>query len=167
MPGLRHVLFVCTGNATRSIMAEAILNHRGAGRFQAHSAGSMPAGVVSPRALDALERHGVPVGDPWSKSWDVFTEPGAPAMDFIVTVCDNAAGETCPVWPGHPASAHWGVADPTFVRGTEDHKRRAFDRAFATLDARISRFVALPFDTLDAAALKREIAAIADVDAPR
>ena len=142
MSAPRNVLFLCTGNSARSILAEAILNHVGAGKFQAYSAGSKPAGKVNPFALELLEEKRIATGGFRSKSWDEFAAPGAPRMDFIFTVCDNAAGEVCPVWPGKPATAHWGVDDPAAATGSDQDKRKAFQRAFSELSARIDRLLA-------------------------
>jgi arsenate reductase (thioredoxin) len=142
MKQTRNVLFLCTGNSARSIIAEALLNHRGQGRFRAFSAGSHPKGAVHPMALETLRAHQVPAGAPRSKSWDEFAAPGALAMDMIVTVCDNAAGEVCPLWPGRPITAHWSINDPAAVEGGEDVRLRAFDKAFQELDARIKDFTA-------------------------
>jgi len=149
-----NVLFLCTGNSARSILAEAILNHRGAPQFHGFSAGSHPTGVVNPNALTLLGFAHLPTGGLRSKSWDEFAKPGAPQMDFIITVCDNAAGETCPVWPGHPITAHWGVPDPAAVRGTPQDIDRAFRDAFFTLEKRIELFLSLPYASLDALQLK-------------
>ncbi|MGP1352194.1 MAG: arsenate reductase ArsC [Parasphingopyxis sp.] len=154
----RSVLFLCTGNSARSILAEALLNHKGGGRFRGLSAGSEPKGTPHPMALETLERHGLPTGGLRSKSWDEFAEPGAPQLDYIFTVCDNAAGEACPVWPGHPASAHWGIADPAAVEG--DGQRAAFEEALRLLEMRIDAFLALPHDNLDRDALTEQLAAI-------
>ncbi len=151
------VLFLCTGNSARSILAEAILNHIGQGRFRAFSAGSHPAGKVNPFAVELLVKQGLAVADLRSKSWDEFAAPGAPAIDFVFTVCDNAAGEGCPVWPGKPMTAHWGIADPAAVAGSFDAKRRAFSEAFAEMNRRISLFTSLPLAKLDAMAIKREL----------
>lgn len=151
------VLFLCTGNSARSILAEAILNHAGKGRFRAFSAGSHPAGKVNPWAIELLKRQGLEVADLRSKSWDEFAAPGAPQLDFIFTVCDNAAGEVCPVWPGQPMTAHWGIEDPAAVAGSEEDKRRAFSRAFAEMNRRVSLFINLPLAKLDAMAIKREL----------
>ena len=150
-----NVLFLCTGNSARSIMAEAAMNHPtiGHGKFRAYSAGSRPSGVPNPFALELLERQGIPTAGLRSKSWDEFAGPDAPSMDFIFTVCDNAAGETCPYWPGQPMTAHWGVPDPAAVQGPDDLKRRAFLDAFLTLRRRIELFASLPIDKLDRLAL--------------
>lgn len=156
----RNVLFICTGNSARSILAEVILNQLGAGRFRAYSAGSTPAGRVNPKALELLERNRFKIGDLRSKSWDEFAAPDAPHMDFVLTVCDKAAGEVCPVWPGQPMSAHWGVPDPAAVKGTEEQIDRAFQEAFSVLSRRISLFVTLPLDKLDRLALKSELSRI-------
>lgn len=149
-----NVLFLCTGNSARSILAESILNDLGQGRFKAFSAGSHPAGEVNPFAIEFLLKAGLPIDGLRSKSWDEFALPGAPEMDFVLTVCDQAAGEQCPFWPGKPMSAHWGVADPAGVEGTEDQKRRAFKDTAATLQKRIELFTALPGATLDRMSLK-------------
>ena len=151
------VLFICTGNSARSILAEALLNQAGHGRFKAYSAGSHPTGIVNPDALEALRVMGVPANDVRSKNWDEFAAPGAPSMDFIFTVCDSAAGEVCPVWPGHPVTAHWGMPDPAAVRGTEEEKRLAFRDAAVTLKRRIDLMLSLPLSTLDSMATKREL----------
>jgi arsenate reductase (thioredoxin) len=152
-----NVLFLCTGNSARSILAEAILNHVGRGRFAAFSAGSHPSGAANPLALAQLERAGIAIDGLRSKPWDEFAVAGAPALDFVFTVCDNAAGEVCPVWPGRPATAHWGVADPAAVRGTDDEKARAFRDAFVVLERRIALFISLPFDALDRLALQQRL----------
>jgi protein-tyrosine-phosphatase len=144
-----NVLFLCTGNSARSILAEAILNHVGAGKFRAYSAGSHPTGFVNPFALHLLEQMGIPATGARSKSWDEFATPGAPEFDFIFTVCDNAAGEACPVWLGHPVTAHWGVEDPAALQGDELAKTNAFRHAFHVLEHRIRAFAALPLATLD------------------
>ncbi len=141
------VLFLCTGNSARSILAEAILNREGQGRFVAHSAGSFPKGEVHPMALEVLTGLGNPAAGHRSKSWDEFAGPGAPPIDFIFTVCDNAAGETCPIWPSHPMTAHWGIADPAAVEGPG--QRDAFMQAYHQLQRRISLFLALPLDSID------------------
>ncbi len=154
------VLFLCTGNSARSILAEAYLNSAGKGGFAAYSAGSQPAGKVNPYALDLLERQRIPAQGLRSKSWDEFARPEAPRLDFIFTVCDNAAGETCPIWPGQPVTAHWGIRDPAAVQGSDEAKRRAFVRAFSELTARINLFMSLPIEKLDRLALKRKLDAI-------
>lgn len=152
-----NVLFLCTGNSARSIMAEAILNYKGRGRFRAYSAGSHPAGRPRPEALRQIEAAGMPTEGLRSKSWDEFAAPGAPKLDFVFTVCDRAAAEQCPYWPGQPMTAHWGVPDPAAVKGTEEEIARAFRDAFTILDRRIGLILSLPIATLDAMALKREI----------
>ncbi len=146
-----NVLFLCTGNSARSILAESYLNAIGRGRFRAFSAGSHPTGKVNPFAVELLERSRIPTASLRSKAWDEFVQPGAPQMDIIITVCDQAAGEVCPVWPGHPATAHWGVDDPAAATGEDDAKRAAFSRAFAILQKRIVRLVSLPLESLDGA----------------
>lgn len=152
-----NVLFLCTGNSARSIMAESILNHRGRGRFTAFSAGSHPSGQLRPEALKQVETSGMPTAGLRSKSWDEFAAPGAPSLDFVFTVCDNAANEQCPCWPGQPMTAHWGIPDPAAVKGTPDEIARAFRDAFVVLDRRIGLFLSLPLGTLDQLAIKREI----------
>ena len=152
-----NVLFLCTGNSARSIMAEAILKHLGKGRFRAFSAGSHPAGQVNPFAIEQLQRVSLPIGGLRSKNWDEFSAPDAPALDFVFTVCDKAAGELCPVWPGQPMTAHWGIEDPAAVEGSEDQKRQAFTKAFGQLNRRISLFISLPFSKIDAMSLKKEL----------
>ena len=147
-----NTLFLCTGNSARSVLAEATLNDLGRERFKAFSAGSRPGGIVNPFALELLTLRSHPAEGMRSKSWDEFATSGAPQMDFIITVCDNAAGETCPFWPGHPASAHWGVEDPAAVEGSDDDKRAAFATAYAILRRRIELLLALPLDQLDALA---------------
>ncbi len=149
-----NVLFLCTGNSARSILAEALLNHVGAGRFRAYSAGSFPTGKVNPHALQLLARMGIPADYARSKTWDEFAAPGAPRLDFIVTVCDNAAGESCPVWPGRPTTAHWGVEDPAAVEGDELAKTNAFRNVFRVLEHRIRIFTSLPDASLDKARLQ-------------
>ena len=141
------VLVLCTGNSARSILGEMLFNHLGQGRIEAHSAGSKPGGTVNPVALETLEMHGVPCAGARSKSWDEFAAPGAPEFDFIFTVCGNAAQETCPVWPGHPATAHWGIPDPAHVEPLEA-RRQAFEAAYQSLKKRIDAFLALPLETL-------------------
>lgn len=148
-----NVLFLCTGNSARSILAEAYLNARGEGRFVAYSAGSHPAGKVNPFALELLKKHRLDTSDLRSKNWEEFARPGAPKLDFVFTVCDNAAGEACPLWPGQPVTAHWGVADPAAVQGSDEEKRKAFLKAFTELSTRINLMLALPMDKLDRQAL--------------
>ena len=160
MPRVYNVLFLCTGNSARSILAEALLNHMGKPNFRAFSAGSHPTGRVNPFALKQLEAAGLSVDGLRSKSWDEFAKPGAPQMNFVFTVCDNAAAEVCPVWPGQPVTAHWGVPDPAAVVGTVDQMERAFRDAFVTLDRRIALFLSLPLANLSALAIKNEIARI-------
>ncbi|MFA5924710.1 MAG: arsenate reductase ArsC [Methylococcaceae bacterium] len=150
-----NVLFLCTGNSARSIMAEGLLNKYGNGRFRAFSAGSFPTGQVNPFALERLEQEGIILADARSKSWDEFAKPDAPAMDFVITVCDNAANEVCPVWPGQPISAHWGVFDPAAAE--EKEKRIAFAKAFAILERRISLFTSLPITSLERMALEQQV----------
>ena len=152
-----NVLFLCTGNSARSIMAESILNLQGLGRFQAYSAGSQPAGQVHPYAIELLQRNHFPVENLRSKSWDEFAAPEAPKMDFVLTVCDNAKAEVCPVWPGQPISAHWGVPDPVTVEGDEATRRKAFADAFLVLNRRISLFANLSFDKLNRLSLQTEL----------
>lgn len=154
-----HVLFLCTGNSARSILAEALLNHLGQGRFIAHSAGSQPAGQVNPLALATLEQHQVPVGRPRSKRWDEFAgaDGSSRGMDIIITVCDSAAGEVCPVWPGSPVTAHWSIKDPAAVTGSDATRSQAFRETFEALRARIQGLIALPIQKLDRAALKRQL----------
>jgi len=152
-----NVLFICTGNSARSIMAEAILNQLGGGRFRAYSAGSQPAGTVNPMAVELLERNRFPTAELRSKNWNEFSAPDAPRMDFVLTVCDKAAGEVCPVWPGQPMSAHWGVEDPVAVEGDEAHRRKAFTDAFMVLNRRIAIFLSLPLDKLDRLSLQNEL----------
>lgn len=153
-----NVLFLCTGNSARSILAESLLNHDGAGRFRAFSAGSFPKGKVHPMALEVLESLGFPHEGYRSKSWDEFSGSDAPHIDFIFTVCDNAAGETCPIWPGHPMTAHWGIEDPAAVEG--DGQREAFVQALRFLRRRIELFLALPLASIDNLALKAKLAQI-------
>jgi arsenate reductase len=153
--GIYNVLFLCTGNSARSILAEVLLDHWGSGQFKGYSAGSFPKGAVHPLTVDLLKRLRLPTHGLRSKSWDEFARPGAPVMDFVFTVCDQAAGEVCPAWPGNPITAHWGVPDPAAVEGTEEQRRRAFRDACQRLEARIKLFVALPIDKLDRLSLKR------------
>jgi arsenate reductase (thioredoxin) len=155
-----RVLFLCTGNSARSILAEAYLNAKGAGRFIACSAGSHPAGKVNPCALELLKTHRVDTAGLRSKSWDEFARPDAPSLDFVFTVCDNAAGEVCPVWPGQPITAHWGVADPAAVQGNDVEKRAAFLKAYTELSTRIDFLIALPIEGLDRMTLTRRLQTI-------
>jgi len=154
-----NVLFLCTGNSARSILAEALAGHLGVtrGRFQAFSAGSHPNGTVNPLALELLQQNRLPTEGLRSKSWDEFARPDSPPLDFVITVCDNAAGEVCPVWPGQPITAHWGVADPAAVEGTIEARRRAFLDAFLVLKRRIELFASLPLAKLDALSIQREM----------
>ncbi len=152
-----NVLFLCTGNSARSIMAEAILNHKGKDRFIAYSAGSHPSGQPRPEALRQIESAGMATAGLRSKSWDEFAAPGAPKLDFVFTVCDNAANEQCPFWPGQPMTAHWGIPDPAAVKGTPEEIARAYRDAYVVLDRRIGLFLSLPLTTLDKLAIKREI----------
>jgi protein-tyrosine-phosphatase len=155
-----NVLFLCTGNSARSIMAEALLNFWGKGRFQAFSAGSHPKGYVHPLAFETLRRSNMSIEGLRSKDWDEFAEPGAPPLDFVFTVCDRAAREVCPLWPGQPMTAHWGIADPAEAQGTEEEQRRAFSVAFRELDARIKIFSSLRIDMLDRLTLQKQLDAI-------
>jgi arsenate reductase len=157
-----NVLFLCTGNSARSIMAEGLLNKLGAGRFRSFSAGSHPTGKVNPFALERLQLEGISLPDARSKSWDEFAQPGSPALDFVITVCDNAAGEVCPAWPGQPITAHWGVFDPAAV--DEDEKHIAFAKAFVILERRISIFTCLRFENLEPLALERRVQEIGNED---
>jgi arsenate reductase len=157
MTGRYNVLFLCTGNSARSIMAEAILNRKGRPNFQAYSAGSHPTGRVRPEALRQIEVAHLPTEGLRSKDWDEFAKPGSPQMNFVFTVCDNAAKEVCPVWPGQPMTAHWGVPDPAAVEGSPEEIERGFRDAFMTLDRRISLLLSLPLTSLDKLAIKREI----------
>ena len=152
-----NVLFLCTGNSARSILAEAIMNFKGRQNFTAYSAGSHPTGTVRPEAFAQLERAHLPTAGLRSKSWDEFAKPGAPKLDFVFTVCDNAANEVCPLWPGQPMTAHWGVADPAAVRGLAEEIERAYRDTFATLDRRIGLFLSLPLTEMDSLAIKKEI----------
>jgi len=155
-----NVLFVCTGNSARSIMAEAVMNKLGRGQFRAFSAGSHPTGTVNPYAVDALQRMKLPVAGLRSKAWDEFAGPAAPTLDFVFTVCDKAAGETCPVWLGQPMTAHWGVEDPAAVEGPDEKKSAAFRNALLMLSRRIELFLALPLDKLDRLALQKHLSDI-------
>ncbi len=149
-----HILFLCTGNTARSIMAEALATTGSGGRFIGYSAGSHPAGKVNPFALEQIRVLGYPLDKPRSKSWDEYAACGAPQMDFVITVCDNAAGEVCPVWPGKPATAHWGFPDPAAVQGSDDEKRHAFHQVFLGIQTRLEQLFALPLDRLDALSLQ-------------
>jgi arsenate reductase len=156
----KNVLILCTGNSARSILGEALVNHWGQGRFIGFSAGSQPKGKPHPIAVELLQHMNLPVAGLRSKSWDEFARPGAPALDFVFTVCDNAAGESCPIWPGGPVKAHWGIEDPAAVEGTDAVKWAAFRKAFHELEARVRMFVSLPFDELDRATLQRRVSDI-------
>ncbi len=160
-----NVLFLCTANTARSIMAEAILNQLGKGRFRAYSAGSHPAKAVNPHAIAYLERHNISTENLRAKDWAEFATADAPKMDFVLTVCDRAAGEVCPVWPGQPISAHWGVDDPVAVEGSEEKKIRAFADAYMVLNRRIAIFLNLPLEKLDQISLRRELASIGSIKA--
>ena len=155
-----NVLFLCTGNTARSILAEGILARDGHGKFRAYSAGSQPKGIVNPFAIKVLQNFGYSTEGLSSKSWDVFASSDAPKMDFVFTVCDNAAGETCPLWPGQPMTAHWGIADPASVEGTDLDKERAFIEAFRFMRNRIQAFISLPMSAIDKMALKQELSTI-------
>jgi arsenate reductase len=157
MQGPYNILFLCTGNSARSIMAEAIMNHKGTPNFTAYSAGSHPSGKVRPEALKQLESAHILVSNARSKNWDEFARPGAPRLDFVITVCDNAANEVCPVWPGQPMTAHWGVPDPAAVIGPAEQIAKGFRDAYFMLDRRISLFLCLPLASLDRLAIKREM----------
>jgi arsenate reductase len=152
-----NVLFLCTGNSARSILAEVLTEHWGQGRFKGYSAGSFPKGAVHPLALGELERHHFPTSGLRSKGWNEFARPGAPVMDFVFTVCDQAADEACPVWPGNPVTAHWGIPDPAAVPGTDAQQQKAFRAAYLELENRIKVFTALPIDRLDRLAIKRQV----------
>jgi len=152
-----NVLFLCTGNSARSVLAEACLNNAGRGKFRAYSAGSHPQGKVNPFALELLAKNQMDVEGLRSKSWDEFAKPDAPKLDFVFTVCGNAAGEVCPIWPGQPVTAHWGVEDPAAVMGSDEEKRRAFLKAFTVLSARINLLLALPFEKLSRQTLKTRL----------
>ena len=160
MSRVMNVLFLCTGNSARSILAESVLTQQGAGRFRAFSAGSHPAGQVNPIALKLLEQNRYPTHQLRSKSWDEFAKPDAPVMDFVLTVCDQAAGDVCPLWPGQPVSAHWGVPDPVNAPGRKPDDEKPFVDTLMVLTRRISLFTVLPFEKLDRLALRREVAAI-------
>lgn len=152
-----NALFLCTGNSARSIMAEVMLNNMGNGRFRAWSAGSHPKGAVHPLALELLAKNRLPIEGLRSKDWEEFARPGAPQIDFVFTVCDNAAGEVCPVWPGRPMTAHWGIPDPAAVEGSDDNKRKAFFLAYNQLSKRLSLFVNLPLERLDNMTLQQQL----------
>jgi arsenate reductase len=162
-----NVLFLCTGNSARSIMGEVLLNHRGRGRFRAFSAGSQPKGEVHPLTLEVLERAHLPTDGVRSKSWNEFSGPQAPPLDFVFTVCGNAAEEPCPHWPGQPMTAHWGVDDPALVEGPKEKRLRAFNRVFHELDARIQLFTSLTLDSLDKMALAERLRAIGRTPSPK
>jgi len=155
-----NVLFLCTGNSARSILSEALLNKRGQGTFHAFSAGSHPTGRVNPLALELLQKLGYSIDGLRSKNWDEFAAPGAPPLDFVFTVCDNAAGEVCPVWPGQPITAHWGIPDPAAVEGSDEQKRKAFNDAFLILERRISLFLSLPIRSLEQLVLQERLSEI-------
>lgn len=157
MTKVYNALFLCTGNSARSILAEALLNHWGKGRFRAYSAGSFPKGAVNPMSLEVLRAANLPTEGYRSKGWDEFAAPGAPAMDFVFTVCDDAAGEVCPIWPGNPMTAHWGVPDPAAVEGPEPVRRKAFRDALLALETRIKLFTSLRLEALDRMSLKRRV----------
>jgi arsenate reductase len=165
-PRTYNVLFLCTGNSARSILAESLLIHWGRGRFNAYSAGSFPKGQVHPLALDLLKRINLPAEGFRSKGWDEFAAPGAPPLDFIFTVCDNAAGEVCPVWPGKPTTAHWGIADPAAVEGSDTDKAIAFRKALKELETRIKLFTELPIASLDQPTLREQLRAIGQPTTP-
>lgn len=157
-----NVLFLCTGNSARSIMAEALVTTMGKGRFQGYSAGSKPGGKVNPYAIEKVKEAGYPVENLRSKSWDEFARPDAPKMDFIITVCDNAAGEVCPIWPGHPVTAHWSFEDPAAVEGSDEQKRAAFAKIYKQILARTTTFVGLPLHSLEKNAIQHEIRKIGE-----
>ncbi|WIY52476.1 arsenate reductase ArsC [Devosia sp. YIM 151766] len=159
-----NVLFLCTGNSARSILGEAILNHVGQGRFKAYSAGSAPKGAVHPMTLETLTKVGIPTDSLRSKAWDEFAVPGAPQMDFIFTVCDSAAGESCPIWPGQPMTAHWGIEDPAAVQGPEFKQRAAFEDALRFLRNRIGAFINLPIASIDRMVLNSKLEGIGEMD---
>jgi len=155
-----NILVLCTGNSARSILAETLFNTLGAGRFKAYSAGSHPTGRVNPFAIEKLRILGYPTENLRSKSWDEFAQPDSPQMDFIVTVCDNAAGEVCPLWPGHPVSAHWGFPDPAAASGSDEEKRAAFAQTLRQIKSRVEQFLGLPLETLDRIDIERKMRAI-------
>ncbi len=152
-----NVLFLCTGNSARSIMAEVVLNSMGQGRFKAYSAGSHPKGTVNPLAVELLQKNRLPIEGLRSKGWEEFSQSGAPVMDFVITVCDKAAGEVCPIWPGQPMNAHWGIEDPAAVEGSEQEKRKAYFTAYNRLRNRLSIFTSLPMSKLDPLSLQRRL----------
>lgn len=158
-----NVLFLCTHNSARSILAEALLNSLGAGRFRAYSAGSFPKGTLNPLALETLRKHGHSTAEIRSKSWDEFAKPGAPEMNLVITVCDQAAGEACPVWPGRPVTAHWGLPDPSAVEGSNHKRREAFQQTYIALQDRIRLLLGLPVEKLDRLALKQKLGRIAHI----
>ncbi len=157
-----NVLFLCTGNSARSVLGEVLLNRLGAGRFRAYSAGSHPSGQVHPLTLDVLSRNGLPTNGLRSKSWDEFAAADVPVMDFVFTVCDDAAGEVCPIWPGQPMTAHWGIEDPAAVEGPDFEKRAAFNNAFRFMRNRIAAFVSLPLASIDKMSLQTRLKAIGE-----
>lgn len=159
-----NLLFLCTGNSARSVMAEALMNVRSHGRIRAYSAGSFPTGKVNPFAIEMIAPLGYPTNELRSKSWDEFAHADAPQMDFIITVCDNAAGEVCPIWPGHPVTAHWGFSDPAAATGSDEQKRHAFRDIFQQINNRITLFLELPIERLDRMSLLREMKAIGERD---
>jgi arsenate reductase len=162
-----NVLVLCTGNSARSIMAEALINTMGHGRFRAYSAGSQPGGTVNPFAIEQVKATGYPLESLRSKSWDEYAVAGAPHMDFVITVCDNAAGEACPIWLGHPLKAHWGFEDPAAFKGGDEEKRRVFNKVFRQIMNRVQLFVNLPFHVLDQSAAKREVDKIGEAEGER
>jgi arsenate reductase len=162
-----NVLVLCTGNSARSILAEALINHWGQGKLKGFSAGSHPKGEVHPLALELLQSRGLPTEGLRSKSWNEFAQSGAATLDFVFTVCDDAAGEVCPYWPGQPMTAHWGMADPAAVEGSDAQKRRAFLQAYSALESRIKNFASLPIQTLDRIRLQQRLDAIGDTPPPR
>jgi arsenate reductase len=158
-----NILVLCTGNSARSILGEALFNTLGAGRFKAYSAGSHPTGKVNSFAIEQVQRLGYPVDGLRSKSWDEFAQPGAPELDFVITVCDNAAGEVCPFWPGQPITAHWGFPDPAAVEGTDEEKRAAFTQIFHQMRNRVQLLLSLPLETLDRMAIEKQVRNIGEV----
>lgn len=158
-----NVLFLCTGNSARSVLAEVLLNGMAPTRFSAYSAGSQPKGEINPFAIELLQKNRLPTAGLRSKSWDEFSRPGAPEMDFVFTVCDQAAGEVCPVWPGQPMTAHWGIDDPAAVEGSDEEKRKAFFRAYNQLQHRLQIFVSLPMEKLDRLTLQKRLDQIGEL----